>query len=303
MDTFPLVYAVLLNFNSAKDTVNCIESIKRITYPNIKIVVVDNNSSDNSVELLKALSGQFKLILSCDNFGYAKGNNIGIKYALEQGAEYICILNSDVEVEENFLEPIIEFLSKNKNTGIAGPCICDFENKAVVQSLGAYINLYTGLAMGKNKGSFYKSIKEAVIDVDYLGGACFVCKREVFEKVGLIPENYFLFYEESEFCLKAKGQGYSLKCITESRVYHKGSATISKYSGLSYYFLNRNRIIFMRRNADLLHKIIFALYLPVETLGRVIIRKESFKLFCYYYEGLKADKHNIDFEKVKAFMK
>jgi len=262
MNTFPLVYTVLLNFNSAEDTINCIESINKITYPNIKIVVVDNNSSDNSVEFLKSSDINFKLILSKDNFGYAKGNNLGIKYALEDSAEYICILNSDVEVEESFLEPIIKLLSENNETGIAGPCICDFENKDRVQSLGAYINLYTGLAMGRNKGSLYSSINESIIDVDYLGGACFVCKKEVFEKIGLIPEIYFLFYEETEFCLKAKHQGYSLKCIPESRVYHKGSATISKYNGLSYYFLNRNRIIFMKRNADLLHKIIFALYLP-----------------------------------------
>ena len=109
--------------------------------------------------------------------------------------------------------------------------------------------------MGRNKGSLYSSINEKVIDVDYLGGACFVCKREVIEKIGLIPENYFLFYEETEFCLNAKRKGYSLKCITESKVYHKGAATISKYSGLSYYFLNRNRIVFMRRNANIFHKI------------------------------------------------
>jgi GT2 family glycosyltransferase len=297
----PLVYIIILNFNSVGETLNCLESLSKITYSNYKIVIVDNASTDGSKEKLETLA-DIKFIINTQNLGYASGNNLGIKYALDCSADFICVLNNDVEVEANFLEPLIAYLTANSEVGITGPCICDYKHRNVIQALGADINFYSGLALGKYKGKNIKEINEEIINVDYLGGACFVCRRELFDKVGLIPENYFLFYEETEFCIKAKKIGYKLTCIKESKVYHKGSATISKFVGLSYYFLNRNRIVFMRRNANFVQKIIFPIYLIIETVLRILIRHEPVKLFKYYYEGYKANTKKIDFEKVSYYM-
>ncbi|QAA32020.1 glycosyltransferase family 2 protein [Clostridium manihotivorum] len=299
----PLVFIVILNFNSYTETLRCLESVLDNDYSNYQVVVVDNNSTDASKEILDNHSDKFKLLTNSTNLGYANGNNVGIKYALENNADYVCILNNDVEVEKNFLSELINYMNVNENVGIAGPCICDFQERDNVQSMGANINLFTGLAQAKGKNTSYTSIKEDSLSVDYLGGACFVARKEVFKKIGLIPEMYFLFFEETEFCLKAKKAGYKLICLNSSRVYHKQSATISKYKGLSYFFLNRNRIVFMRRNAKLYHKVIFSFYIIIETFARKVLKNEPLSLFRVYLDGLKADVNNINMNQVNSFFK
>ena len=302
MNELPKVYIIILNFNSYKDTIECIRSLENISYSNYEIIIVDNNSMDNSVKEISNNCPNYKLLLSLENLGYASGNNIGIKYALEQGAEYVCILNNDVIVKEDFLEPLIETFNTDRTIGMVGPCICEYSDRNTVQAMGAYINLYRGLAMGQYEGQYYNQIDKRFIQVDYLGGACFVVKAEVFKTISLLPENYFLFYEETEFCLRARKSEYKLVCISDSRVYHKRSATISKYSGLSYYFLNRNRIIFMRRNANAIQKIIFTPYIILEGIGRIFLRGEQFKLFKFYYDGLRADINSIDLKKINYYL-
>jgi GT2 family glycosyltransferase len=299
----PEVYIVILNFNSGEDTVNCIKSLEKINYANFKIVVVDNASKDNSLDIIKNKCTFDKLIVSEENLGYANGNNIGIRYALENNAEYICILNNDTEVEPDFLNILMDRMVKDGRIGIIGPCICDFKEREKVQTMGADINLYTGLAQGKFKNYDYSRVGNMELKVDYLGGACFVVRKKVFETVGLIPENYFLFYEETEFCLRTKKAGFDIVSIGSSRIFHKRSATIAKFKGLSYFFLNRNRVVFVRRNASIIQKAVFSGYLVIETLGRIIIRKEPFTLFKFYLEGLKADKNNIDMDSIKAYVK
>lgn len=299
----PKVFIIILNFNSFQDTKECLQSLQQINYDNYEIVVVDNSSKDNSYEKLKEEFGSYNIIRCNENLGYANGNNLGIKYALERDADYICVLNNDVVVERDFLTKIIKIMVDRKDIGIAGPCICNYEDKNIIQAMGANINLYSGLTQGKYKNYKYSDIPKRNILVDYLGGACFICRREVFEKIGLIPENYFLFFEETEFCYKAGKEGYKLICLYDSRIYHKGSSTISKYSGLSYYFLNRNRVVFIKRNANFFQKIIFSIYIFIEAVGRIIIRKEPLTLIKNIISGFKADVKNIDMEIVKTFVK
>lgn len=299
---YPKTAIIILNFNSYKQTIECIESVKNITYPNFEIIVVDNNSKDDSLKHIKSSYPDVILLKSRDNLGYASGNNLGIKYALEKNIEYICILNNDAAVDRNFLEPIIKTLMDDKKAAAAGPSICYYGQDDVIQAMGGNINLYTGLPTMKFKGKKLSQVKEDMVSVDYLGGACFVVKAEILKKFGLIPENYFLFYEETEFFLNIKRQGYRLISIRDSKVYHKVSGTISNYKGLSYFFLNRNRIIFVRRNARLYHKFIFFFYIILETFGRMILRGEL-SLFKYYYEGLKADKDKISKDEINKFIK
>ena len=302
MNKEPLVYIIILNYNSYEETIRCLKSVKDIEYDNFRVIVVDNNSKDDSVEALGNYVSDYVFLINESNLGYAKGNNVGIEYALNHGAEYLCILNNDVEVERDFLSKLINYLEANMDVGIAGPCICDFQRRDRIQSMGASINLYTGLAQGKMKNVQYDKVAQSFVDVDYLGGACFVIKRKVIEDIGTIPEMYFLFFEETEFCLKAKRKGYKLICLKESKVYHKRSATISKYKGLSYYYLNKNRIVFMRRNASLLQRLVFYIYLLAESIGRILFRREAIALLQIYYEGLKADIHNIDMKKVNKYL-
>jgi len=298
----PKVYIVILNYNSHEDTIECVKQCRNITYNNYRIIVVDNNSTDDSYKIIENNLKDVILLKSDINKGYGYGNNIGIKAALAEGAEYICILNSDVLVEKDFLEPLIDSFEKEGKLGIVGPCVCEYDNKERVQATGSSLNPYFGLARSINKGELYSNIKSTSINVDYIGGACLLFKSEILSKIGCIPENYFLFFEETEFCYKARKHGYNCRCISSSRVYHKGSATISQYKGLGYYLLHKNRIVFMRRNGNLLQRIIFFLYIILETTGRILLRKDPLSLISFYLKGAFSDLELIDQESIKTYM-
>lgn len=299
----PKVFIVILNYNTIKDTVECINSLKNIDYGNYEIVVVDNSETMDCYNSLINQFKEYKIIRANENLGYANGNNIGIRYALDNGADYICVLNNDVAVEKDFLSKIVRVLNQNKDVGIAGPCICEYKDRSKVQCAGANISLYTGLTKRISRGMVYDNSNKENAEVDFLGGASFVCKREVFEKVGLIPENYFLFFEETEFCIKAKKNGYRLLCVYESKIYHKGSSTISKFGGLSYYFLNRNRVVFIKRNCNVIQKTVFSIYIFIEAVGRIMIRKEPKLLIKNLICGFKADINSISLDEKKQFIK
>lgn len=297
----PKVYIVVLNYNSFEDTKECIRSLDKIYYKNYNIVIVDNCSSDGSYEKLINIFSDYTIIRTDKNLGYAYGNNAGIKFGLDNGADYICILNSDVIVEKDFLDKLVSKIEENDKIGIAGSCICDYHEKDIVQSMGANINLYFAAARRKFKGENYFSIDSSDVDADYVEGACLLIKRDVFKSIGFIPENYFLFFEETEFCLKARKAGYKVMCIYASRVYHKGSSTISKFSNLSYSYLNRNRVIFVRRNSKWYQKIIFSVYIFIEGIGRILIRREPLALLKYFFKGFLADKYNTDEKEILKY--
>mgnify|MGYP001459872522 CR=1 FL=1 len=296
------VFIVILNFNSFLDTKECLQSLQSLDYDNYEIVVVDNCSVDDSFKELKIQFPEYKMMKTNKNIGYANGNNIGIKYAMDKGSEYVCVLNNDVVVEKDFLSKIIKVMESQPQVGIAGPCICKYSDRNIIQAMGGNINLFTGLTQGIHKGNKYSKLRPENTEVAYLGGACFVAKSEVFNNIGFIPENYFLFFEETEFCLKAARAGYKLLCIYESKIYHKGSSTIAKYNGLSYYFLNRNRVVFMRRNANVFQKSVFFIYIFIEAGGRIIIRREPFALIKNIIHGFTANKNKIDIESINHFI-
>ncbi len=252
----PLVYIVVLNYNGYKDTVECIESLKTITYKNCKVIVVDNNSTDGSYDKLKSGYPELDIIKSAENLGYAGGNNLGIKKALENKADYVCIINNDVVVEPSFLETVISKMENDNNIGIAGSKVCEYYDRVKIQSTGSRIDLLRGNVYQINPGTLKDSVEEDM-DVDYISGSCLVARKDIFEKIGLLPEVYFLFFEETEWCLRAWRAGYKVRCICDSVIYHKGSSTIDKISGIKEYYMLRNNIIFEKRNAAVAQLLIF----------------------------------------------
>lgn len=262
------VYIVVLNYKNLEDTLACLESLRKVTYNDYHIVVVDNDSQDGSYEYLVEHATDCQVIQSGENRGYAAGNNIGICYALKHQADYVCILNNDVEVEPDFLTKLVEYMESASDVGMAGPVVYEFDRRDIVQSAGFSIGIGKGstqpLMQGKNKSIIQK---ETVKFCDGLSGTCLLVKREVLEKAGLIPENYFLFFEEMEWCINVRKQGYKLATVFAVGVYHKGSATLKKTGTMSRYYMARNRVLFVRRNGTVFELIAFLL---IEGLGYMI---------------------------------
>ena len=285
-----LICTVILNYNNYDDTKECIDSIIRMQFSSDytnKIVLIDNCSTDESGERLYHLYGEKIVYLKSDfNCGYAAGNNIGIRYSVEQGANYICVLNNDTVAFENCILPCVEYLEEYPNTGFIGPLIENYDD-AMVQSTGGDIFWRKGSIIVKNQGVSKGNLPKE-IESDYIGGACLIFRSNLIEKIGFIPEDYFLFFEETEWCWKAKKNGMRNVCLTSVSIRHKGSASIDAISGLHAYLMERNRVIFLRKNApDFITYIRAIMFLIIKYIKKGIFEnKEYFNYLKYMRDGL-----------------
>ena len=255
----PLVSIITVNYNQSEVTCQLISSLQKITYKNIEIIVVDNGSPNDNPELIKTSFPEVVFIKSDDNLGFAGGNNLGIK---EAKGEYLLFLNNDTEVPGNFIEPLIEFLSTSTSAGIASPQIQYFYHPGMIQYAG-----YSPMSKYsiRNSGIGYKEMNRGqyntVTETNYAHGAAMLVPRKVIDEVGMMPEIYFLYYEEYDWCEMIKQKGYKIYYIPQSLVLHKESVSTQSDSPLKTYYLFRNRILWARRNRKGCEKLLALLYL------------------------------------------
>lgn len=242
----PLVSVISVNYNQAALTCAMVASLRKITYPNIEIIVVDNASPSDDPELILDFFPEVKLIRSEKNLGFAGGNNLGIAKAK---GKYLLFLNNDTEVAPDFIEPLVELFENNVKAGIASPKIIFYGTDNIIQYAGSTgINPWTGRSKGigsqeKDLGQHNTSAQTALAD-----GAAMMVPRRVINQVGLMPEMYFLYYEELDWCEMIKRAGFTCHYIANSTIYHKESMSVGKVSVLKTYYMNRNRLLFIRRN-------------------------------------------------------
>ena len=245
---YPLVSVVTINYNQSGITAQCLESLKRITYPQIEILVVDNASQKEDASWLQESYPDIIFIQSEKNLGFAGGNNLGIKRA--QG-EYILLLNNDTEVEPSFLEPLVQKFFSHPETGAVSPKIKYYHRPDVIQ--------YAGLTslqnfMVRNQAIGYNQLDNGQFDEDretsYGHGAALLVSRKVIEKVGLMANIFFLYYEELDWCYRIWQAGYKIYYVHNSVVWHKESVSIGLLSPMQVYYKNRGRILYMRRNTS-----------------------------------------------------
>lgn len=244
------VCIVILNYNNCEDTIECVQSLRSaINSEKYKIVIVDNASTNDSVSKLNNILSPIEIIVSSENRGYAHGNNIGIKYAEQAGYEYICILNNDTIIDVDFIETCKNELKNSAQVAFVSPALVEYKDNNLIQSTGGDIFINKGIVTLKNHGARRIELPPK-IESDYIGGACIMFRTSILKNIGYIPENYFLFFEETEWCYKAQKMGYKNICLTDSYIYHKGSVSIKSVSGLQEYLMARNRVVFVRRNID-----------------------------------------------------
>lgn len=285
-DELSLVYFIILNYNNASDTIECIRTIENIDYSNYRIVLVDNASTDNSEEILRETFPEHHFIQTHKNAGYAKGNNIGIEYAIQDGAEYVCILNNDVLVEPDFLTKLVGYSEKNPKVGVVGPRVCTYEDTTILESAGSIVDMNRGAVTRLYNGESETTVYGKTVSCDYVGGACMLIRSTLIQEVGMIPDLYFLFYEENEWCIKIRNAGYSIVCVADAKVVHKGSASINKVSGLSEYFMYRNLIIFMKRNGSFKNKLIFYPYILLFSLKSGFTKPNGWRFARFFLDGM-----------------
>lgn len=243
------VSIILLNYKGTKDTLECVESLEKIKYDNFDIIIVDNDSPDDSYEVLKEkLDSKHILIKSEDNGGFAKGNNIGIEYAMKNNSDFVLLLNNDTLVEEDFLNEMLECYKRHKDAGIIGCKILYESKRDLIWYGGGEINLkrFYGLHYGeREKDSEEFNVEK---EVTFSTGCVMLIPAEVIRKAGYLPKEYFLYYEDVDYCMKVQEAGYKIYYCPKSVVYHKVSAsTGGEESPFAVKWNTRNRIIFMNK--------------------------------------------------------
>lgn len=280
---------VILNYNGINYTKECVRSFLSIEIKiDFEIIIVDNNSVIKEKEQLIKFGKEYNcnVLLNDINLGYAAGNNVGIKYAIKNGCNYICILNNDTIIEEDFFSKCVSFIQSNTDVAFVGPIILN-DTDDFVQSTGGNVSLLLGKNSIINMGEKRSTIKKN-IECDYVGGACIIVDSDYIISNGDIPEAYFLFFEESEWCYKAKKKGYRNVILSDCTIRHKGSVSIKKTEGLSEYMYERNLALFVKRNSsNKIELIIFVLIHSLVILERIFRYGVRYcRQFTYMIDGL-----------------
>lgn len=298
MFKLPLISIVTINYNQEKVTCELLNSLRKIDYKNIEIIVVDNASKLNPTSLISENFPEVKVIVSSVNLGFAGGNNLGIKQA--QG-KYVLFLNNDTEVGSDFLGPLVALMEKNPCIGMASPKIV-YYNSNIIQYAGSRaINPYTGRGRKIGNKEIDTGKYNQTRETDLAHGAALMVSMDMIKKVGLMPEIFFLYYEEHDWCESVKRAGYKIYYVANSTVYHKESLSVGKNNPLKTYYLNRNRLLYMRRNVvgiKLVFGIVFfiAVSIPKNTFKFLLKREmEHLKAF---YKGVFWNISNVSFKKV-----
>lgn len=238
------VAVIILNYRVADLTIRCLKSVIKSDYKDLEIIVVDNASDDGLEEEINKFS-DIEFIQTGKNLGYTGGNNIGIKKGLELGAEYIFILNPDAYVQKDTIGLLVEGIEKY-DAGIVNPKIL-FDDSDIIWFAGKIFDKANVLAshIGVNQKDTGQLDKDC--EIDDVTGAAMLVKSEVFKKVGLFDERYFLYYEESDLAYRARQAGYKLMYIYEAKVLHKNAQSTGLGSGLQDYYITRNRMLFAKK--------------------------------------------------------
>ena len=295
------VCIVILNYNNCEDTIECVQSLRSaINSEKYKIVIVDNASTNDSVSKLNNILSPIEIIVSsakhlyiCSSHPNIGGGEFieilftGIKYAEQAGYEYICILNNDTIIDVDFIETCKNELKNSAQVAFVSPALVEYKDNNLIQSTGGDIFINKGIVTLKNHGARRIELPPK-IESDYIGGACIMFRTSILKNIGYIPENYFLFFEETEWCYKAQKMGYKNICLTDSYIYHKGSVSIKSVSGLQEYLMARNRVVFVRRNIDSRIKYYcFLIYLFLQQGYHFLLRKNNAKnKIRYYLDGV-----------------
>jgi len=311
-ETWPKVAIIVLNWNGWQDTIECLESLQRITYPNYQVIVVDNGSTDGSIEKIKAwargeipvkskffnydpcskpvqlieydwvigeavgipekkaeLNQRMVLLQTGENLGFAGGSNAGIRYALGGGGDSILLLNNDTIGDREFLEPLVDITETHKDVGIVGPKVFFYDKPNIIQSVGVKVSIWTGRRRFIGYQEMDVGIYNKAREVNSVSGCALLMKRELIEKVGFLDEEYFLYGEDLDYCYRTKRNGYRILVAPASKIWHRESSSTGGHCNpTAIYYSTRNNILFVKKNGQWYHIMVYMLIIPILLLKR-----------------------------------
>ena len=301
---YPKVSIIILNWNSLEDTSKCLESLKEIKYANFEIILVDNASDGNEVDILNEKYGDMiEIIQNKENLGFARGCNVGMRYVMERGTDYILLLNNDTLVDPEFLDELVRVAESDPEIGITGPKMYYMDYPDVFWSAGGRINMYLGHWQRgegkKDKGQFDK--KETV---DFIAGACMLIKRDIIERIGFLPEDYFLQWDDIDYCTAVRRNGFKCVYVPKAKIWHRVSASFDS-EGVNYGQVMRgfeHRIIFRHKYLSCLQFLFFTMcfflvVIPAHMTYYLIRCRDLRKIWCMLwgtYRGFRRVSEHLE---------
>lgn len=291
---------IVLNWNGKEDTKKCISSLLLLSYPHVEIIIVDNGSTDGSVAIFREQFPTCTLIETGENLGYAGGNNAGIEYGITKGFDFFLLLNNDTTVDPLILEAFLDAFTKEPKVGILGAKIYLMNDRTRLDHFGGNWNHsrrefdYVGYK-DEDLGQWEHSQH-----LDYVCGAAIMIKREVVETIGVLDSRFFLYWEEADFCFRAKQNGFEIKTCPQAKIWHKVSASFTGGKPHASYFVWRNRLLWIERNfrgfrrtyylSRLLSLELFSLY-----------AKRNVRVFQFFLQKFGKRKNSRNHERIKRY--
>ena len=253
----PKVAVVIIHWNRKNLLEQFLPFLVKSTYSNLEIVVADNNSDDDSIAFVQSHYPLITIVKNDDNFGYAGGYNHALKHVT---ADYFILLNNDIEVTPNWIEPVIDAMEKDKTIAAAQPKILDYNNRNKFEYAGASGGYIDMLGYAFCRGRIFDYLEEDLGQYNdtqiafWATGACMFVRADVFKKLNGFDEHFFAHMEEIDLCWRMQLDGHALVTVPQSVVYHVGGGTLNKQSPQKTYLNFRNNLIMLTKN------------LPVSTL-------------------------------------
>ncbi len=248
MEREPKVVILVLNWSRREETLECLASLLGLEYGNYEIVVIDNASTDDSVAAIEESFPGVEILRNESNLGFSRGNNVGIEVALKKGADYICLLNNDTVVDAGLLRPLVELGEREDRVGVIGSRVFFYRRPQIIWSEGIRVNGRTGRVLAPLGGRPEKDAGRLIRSWDGVTGAALLIKRKVIEEIGLLDPDYFMYYEDVDFCLRAGRHGYQVSTVPASRVWHKIGSSSGGSGPVIIYYLIRNHLLLINRH-------------------------------------------------------
>lgn len=242
------VAVLILNWNGLEDTLACLDSLCSIDYPGFEILLIDNASTDASLQIIPEKYPDIKLLSLPENLGFVGGNNTGMTYIKENSsAEYILLLNNDTVVSPDFLTKLVQPMEMDERIGIVSPLTFYYDLPDTIWSAGGGINHSNWQTWMVNIGEkVFDLVSKSVHPVDFVTGCCLLIRKSLINEIGMLDERFFAYYEDVEWCYRALNAGKLVCLVPESKIWHKVSPEKRAASPLVHYYMTRNRLLFMK---------------------------------------------------------
>ncbi|MER2511537.1 MAG: glycosyltransferase family 2 protein [Nitrosomonas ureae] len=249
-DLYPFVAIIILTWNQRDLTLDCLESLAEMDYPSdrLQIIVVDNGSRDDTVVAIRDLFPYITVLENGDNLGFAEGNNVGIRYALQGPAEYIMLLNNDTVVDAQMLSILLQTAQQDTRIGVVTPKIYYYDDPKRIWCAGASIDWRSGGSIRRQAEQIDSNIDDVLQDVDFASGCAMCWRRQAIVQIGLLDPRFFIYYEETDWCVRVQRAGWRIVYQPQAHLWHRISAAMGTASPATDYYMTRNLVLFLGKH-------------------------------------------------------